>query len=294
MLRTFEHTPEYPFNHFYAFCLLEAKRLQLEPDWNMLTQFQNYNDKGNVTSPGEKLDMKKCYQVIDNLDSYKKNKNKYKKTHHKTNHGPTFNEGVTYWKHGQNYQYPDQALDENSHPTEPISNYKKPLPQDDPHRYTINPHDELKKAIRSGKINKQGLTFLRNTFLDKPKLLQIIDAYLETTDTAQSAVSNKDLIPEKGEIVDPNADADHTNPTSPWLRRACTPSILTRMLKRFNIKYPQTKKEEQKDAVPEKTYQSLRIYRLWRTITAQKGSRDPTTTRMGRLQTVQIQLCTAY
>ncbi len=180
MLRTYDEIPEYPYNTFYAFCLLEAKRINLEPNWNMIANFPNFNESDAATTEGEKFDMKKCHHRMDNLNNYKKNPNKYKKVYHRTNHGPTFNEGVEYWKHGKLYKYPDQALDEDSNPAQPQESYVPPKPKDDPIRMQSNPYDELKKAIRSGNINKDGLALLRGSFVDKPELLSIIDAYLES------------------------------------------------------------------------------------------------------------------
>ena len=184
MLRTYEETPEYPFNTFYAFCLIEAKRLELEPDWDIITQFPTFSEISVATLENEKFEMKKCQQIMNNLNNYKKNPNKYKKTYNRVNYGPTFNEGVQYWKYGRYYMYPDQAL-EDSNPTQPVPDYKPKQAQDDPTRLYSNPYDELKKAIRSGKMNKKGLAFLRGAFIDKPELLQIIDAYLDQDDNAK-------------------------------------------------------------------------------------------------------------
>jgi len=284
MLRTYDKTPEYPFNHFYAFALLEAKRIQFEPDWNMLTQFANYNDKAAATADGETLDMKKCHMVIDNLNSYTKNKNKYKKVYHSSKRtlGPTFNEGVTYWKHGRTYQYPDQALDEDSAPTQPISNYKKPLSQDDPYRYTTNTHDELKKAIRSNKMSKQGLTLLRNTFSKDPKLLQIIDAYLDTKKDAGLCPANQEIIPEKGGDEDLSSFVPHVL-DMPQLKYKGPTDI---------IKHSQCYKREIDIEILKRPKYRISLRNLRRTNTTLQGCRDPGTTRVERLQTTTIPLCT--
>jgi len=279
MLQTYDKTPEYPFNHFYALSLLETKRMQLEPDWNMLTQFANYNDKAAATADGETLDMKKCHTVIDNLNSYNKNKNKYKKVYHsaKGTLGPTFNENVTYWKHGRTYQYPDQALDENSAPTQPISNYKKPLPQDDPYRYTINPHDELKKAIRSNKINTQGLSILRETFQKEPELLQIIDAYLQNN-VAGLCPANKEITPEKGACDDDPTDEPHTH----------IHTLLKVEKIGDTIPYNHPLKKETDIEIPQRPKYRISLRSPRRTNTTMQSCRNPRTTRVEPLQTTTI------
>jgi hypothetical protein len=179
MQRKFNEIPEYPFNTFYALCLIEADRLEIEPEWDTVKKFPTFSEESVATLENERFDVSKCHQFVDRYNNSPRKK--YKRTTHRSKYGPTFNEGVNYWKYGKEYKYPDQALDEHSNPTKPDPTYTEPPAQDDPSRYELDQIEQLKKAIRSGKINKKGLGFLRNVFIDKLELLQIIDAYIDKT-----------------------------------------------------------------------------------------------------------------
>ena len=177
MQRTFNAIPEYPYNIYYALCFLEADRLKEEPDWDAIKKFPNFCEESVATTENEAFDMKKCYQFMDRYrNNYTK---KYTKSTHRSKYGPTFKEGVTYWKHGIEYKYPDQALHKDSNPAPQDPTYRAPLPQDAPERVDIDQVEQLKKAIRIGKINKKGLSFLRRTYIGRPELLEIIDACLQ-------------------------------------------------------------------------------------------------------------------
>jgi hypothetical protein len=68
--------------------------------------------------------------------------------------------------------------------TNPASTKTKPrMAFDDERRYNLNPVEELKKAIRTGRVSKKGLVFLRDTYLTyKPELIPIIDEFLGNPD----------------------------------------------------------------------------------------------------------------
>jgi len=59
----------------------------------------------------------------------------------------------------------------------------------------INPIDELKRAIASGKMNKRGLAFLRDTFVKhQPKLIPLIDRFLNDPQApCADGLENKDI-----------------------------------------------------------------------------------------------------
>jgi len=66
--------------------------------------------------------------------------------------------------------------------TNPVPLGAKPkMAADDERRYDIEPIEELKKAIASGKLNKIGLRFLRDTYVThKPELIPVIDEYINS------------------------------------------------------------------------------------------------------------------
>jgi len=176
--RTYSNTPKNPFNTYFSLCLLETQRLQLQPSWDAMNDFPYFDIDGAVTLNDEMFDMKKCHDITHDLGKQKK-KPKYHSTNTRQSaHGPTFSEGLSYWKYGKEYPYPDQGIGDDTNPTKKDPTYVPPLKQSDPSRFNLSQKDELKKAVQSGKISKKGLAFLRNTFLNKPELLNIIDAHL--------------------------------------------------------------------------------------------------------------------
>jgi len=177
--RTYSSMPKDPFNAYFSLCLLEAQRLHLEADWNVMNDFPYFDTDGSVTLNDETFDMKKCHDVMHEFGKRKQTPKYYSTNSARGKHGQTFNQGITYWKHGEEYPYPDQAVDEQTNPCKKDLMYIKPLSQDDPSRFNIDQKEELIKAIRSGKMSKKGLSFLRNTFREKPEILQTIDDYLK-------------------------------------------------------------------------------------------------------------------
>ena len=127
--RSYSDIPDNPFNTYYALCILECQRLQLQPDWNTLDNFPNFDEDGDVTLNNEKFDMKKCNDIMRDFGKrvhnsrpvsgpYKGNK----KDTVKTSHGlATFNRGIKYFKYGQWYAYPDQQFSRDSRPSMPTS-----------------------------------------------------------------------------------------------------------------------------------------------------------------------------
>jgi len=171
----YQEMPDNPYNTFYACCMRECYRINSEPTWDKMSRFPNFDNHGAVTELGEKFDMQLCHKLVDEI-----NKKPYKRQRNnntgRSKYGPSFDEGVEYYKYGQWYKYPDQAIHKETNPSQPDPNEK--IRESKPERLTINIGDELKKAIASGNINKDGLAFLRNTFLNKPDILEIIDTYL--------------------------------------------------------------------------------------------------------------------
>lgn len=53
-------------------------------------------------------------------------------------------------------------------------------PPNDPARENINPADELEAAIKSGKLDRSGLMFLRTAYASDPKMCRIIQAHLDS------------------------------------------------------------------------------------------------------------------
>lgn len=182
--RTFITRPEDPFNTYFSFCILESQRLQIPPTWENMDKFPNFDDQGDVTLQNEKFDMAKCHKIMDDFAKQKPRHVTGTRREYSSNHksnGPSFTQGITYWKHGKTYPYPDQAFDGDSIPCKEDPNWrpKKTMRSDDPRRLELNQVDELKKAVRSGKLNKEGLLFLREVYVNhKPELIPIIDAYL--------------------------------------------------------------------------------------------------------------------
>jgi len=195
--RNFDTIPENPFNTYFTLCLLEAQRLQLEADWNAMDDFPNFDQDGPVTLEDELFDMKLCHKIMHDWQQ-KKMRPKAKQfplvnsRQPRGQYSPTFSQGLTYWKYGKEYPYPDQAIDENTNPTKKDPNWTPPLPQDHPSRLELNQEEELKKAIRSGGMSKKGLALLRETFAQtKPQLIPIIDAYISgeaTPDDSQADI----------------------------------------------------------------------------------------------------------
>lgn len=180
--RTHIETPNDPYNVYYALCMAEAKRLGVEPKWDVLKSFPLYNNESAMTIEGEMFDMKKCSYFMMNATKVRPKRGAFSSqytTSGRSQGGPTFNRGLTYWKYGKEYKYPDQAIDNDTNPTKEDPTYVPPLPQDDPSRYDIDQVEQIKKAIRSGNINKEALRYLQGAFADKPALLKVIDVYLQ-------------------------------------------------------------------------------------------------------------------
>lgn len=180
--RNYSDTPDKPFNVYFSLCLLENQRLGLEPSWDVISEFPNFDDNGDVTLDSERFDMKKCHEIMNDFGKRSApRRNQYDQAYQPVNKqgGPTFEKGITYWKRGVELKYPDQCVDDKTNPTQMDPYYKPPLSQNDPRRLNFVPIEELKKAIKSGEMNKQGLAFLRDAFIKtKPELIPIIDAYL--------------------------------------------------------------------------------------------------------------------
>jgi len=139
--RTHLLTPESPFNTYFAYCVFESQRLNLPPIWDAMSEFPNFDSEGDVTLEGEIFNMKVCNDIMREFGPNKK-------------------------------QYTNKMADNT---TNVISKHLT-----DEQRRNLEPIEELKKAIRSGKMNKKGLAFLRGVFVNhKPELIPIIDAYLD-------------------------------------------------------------------------------------------------------------------
>ena len=191
--------PKEPYNLYFALCAKESDRLGYEQDHDAPTEFVTYDASGDMTTQGEKFNEQKCKHFILNT----KNKspargmpaNRYAKSGSVSKY-VTFTQGLTYWKYGKEYKYPDQAIsDEYTKPCQPQSNYTWPTPVDAPERDNIEPAEELKEAIQSGNINKEGLEFLRGAFLHKPELLQTINDYLDTEGSARDPTYDQTNLP---------------------------------------------------------------------------------------------------
>jgi len=164
--RNHKDIPANPFNTYYAYCLSESKRLQLEPDWSVLANFPGYNTQSDATLKGEKFDMKKCNNFLKGV------------RRKSTKKSVSFSKSGQYWKHGQWYSYPDAAIDSESCPCQEDPTWKPRLAQQDPSRLTISPAEELQKAINSGKIDPKGLEFLQAVCSVNAELTNVIDTYL--------------------------------------------------------------------------------------------------------------------
>ena len=186
--------PKDIFSIFFALCLLMVNKLDLAPNWDKMNEYQHFDNSGDVTLEGEEFDNDCVTSNLKNFQSMNINvntqprgsfggqgKNTYANKHHAISKsgGPTFDRGVTYWKYGKEYKYPDQAI--NSKETNPSQSDPEPRRViSEEERINLDPVVELKKAIKSGNINKQGLAFLRDTFIiSKPELIPIIDAHLK-------------------------------------------------------------------------------------------------------------------
>ena len=189
-VRLIDHEVDNPFNTFFAACLLKTQLAGLEPNWEQmdtLTYSDGYDSKGPVTLENEMFDMKECCDIMKNKSDLFTKKSYSKQSHSfGGNSHNTYAKGLQYFKHGTWHPYPDQAVDEDFRPAAPAdskctqncgachANSGKKID-----RSNIVPEEELKKAIRSGKMNMQGLAFLRSSFLHKPELLTLIDNALE-------------------------------------------------------------------------------------------------------------------
>lgn len=187
--------PNEPYNLYFALCAKESDRLGYEQDHDAPTQYLTYDASGDMTTKGEKFNEAKCKHFIENTKKKNPEKgvlvNRYAKSG-STSKYVTFTQGLTYWKYGKEYKYPDQGIDED---TSPCLN-SQPTPVDEPGREDIEPIVELKKAIQSGNINEKVLVFLRDAFLNKPELLQIIDEYLAAIDgSARDPTYNQGNLP---------------------------------------------------------------------------------------------------
>ena len=141
------------FTKLYLLCLTEEEKLN--------------NEKKIIKEEPKKIPEKKVRKVTLFSGTAKK----------------SYTHGKQYFKHGNWYKYPDQAIHEDFRPCMPYDskctencgacNANKRI-----NRRDINPEDELRKAIQSGKMNMKGLSFLRHCFLGKPELLTLIDGVL--------------------------------------------------------------------------------------------------------------------
>lgn len=253
--RNFTSMPEHPFNMYFALCLHEGQRLQLEPDWSTMASFPTFDEKGPVTIEEEYFDAKICHEELvewkkerttswaQKQNNQSHGNNNYNNSNTNKSHGSSFNRCIKYYAYGEWYQYPDNTWTRESRPILPTSQkqadwlisqgidpkdelrkalselaeeqisifhlYEDPLmkefvreqrgdipktrtprtgpeqynprgDQNDPRRLQLNPVEELKKAIKSGNINKKGLAFLRDVYLThKPELIPLIDEFLK-------------------------------------------------------------------------------------------------------------------
>jgi len=182
--RDYNEPPESPYNIFYGICCHMVRELNEKPDWSKLDDMP-FDENGMVTEDGETFDGDIVKEVIK---EYKNKPKTYQNTGtasraSRAQRGPTFNQGLTYWKHGKEYKYPDQAIDKDTNPCKKPDDEPERMPQDDQRREIIDPVEELKKALRTGKVNIEGLKKIYVMWKNLcPPVYNFIVYYLKTGD----------------------------------------------------------------------------------------------------------------
>lgn len=178
------------YNVFYGLCIHFSDKLKVDPEWGKMSQ-SAFNENDMVTENEEYFDPTIVRETRQQYKEKQKQRNKqYSKATPKYYAGPTFTKGLTYWKHGKEYKYPDQAIDpddfdDNVGPCQKKSEER--WTQDDPRRKTLNPVAELQKALRTGKVNEHGLRILHPTWKNLcPPVYEFLIYFFEKRDNGQS------------------------------------------------------------------------------------------------------------
>jgi len=163
MLKDYKDMPRNPYSVFYGICYYMAGDLGESIEWSRMAEYITFSKETPVTEKSELFKGDVTIAVRDlykNMKGNSKSNSNTKKGNKTSGRSVIFNEGLTYWKHGKEYKYPDQAIDqedieENVGPCRKDPNPK--LTQDDKRRKDLDPVEELKKALRTGRVNIAGL-----------------------------------------------------------------------------------------------------------------------------------------
>jgi len=168
LFQQYEKIPRNPYSTLYGYCYHMTDILNIQPQWGKISEFKGFDDTAAVTEYNEKFNNKMAAFVKEDLKRRKKTSSKQQFTSKSrssgSNQGVTFSKGLTYWKHGKEYPYPDQAIDPDD-ADDNIELCKKDeaydrdekWTQNDPRRKNLDPVKELQKALKTGRVNMKGL-----------------------------------------------------------------------------------------------------------------------------------------
>jgi len=169
--RTYHSSPDYPYNTYFAFCVLESQRLGIPPVWGRMGDFPNFDADSDVTLKEEQFDMQKCNEVMRDFGNRKPSKVQHsQKTDNTYQKGSsaTFNRGIMYYKYGQWYKYPDQKWCRDSRPSLPVSSSQAKWLIDK----GLCPKYELEKALNDNILTEDQIAIFH--LYESPKMKEFL------------------------------------------------------------------------------------------------------------------------